>query len=276
MNDDRTLERAARSWLEAGPTEAPDHAVDAALLQIQTTRQERDWLPWRIVQMNLRNAVAIAAVVAVLGVGAVAIGRLASTNSGVAAVPAPSVAPTSVPSPSASSAIQPTPAPSLAAVGALTKAYVSDRYAYKIWYPAAWQLTPGKVVATAHVPGNFDPTDFFGDPASGHGLMVTSSPMGSKPEDLAAWSAQVSHEMGTTFGNYLNLGTCDQPTRTLVIDGEPANEVDYICKDHDWLWVTAIHGGRAYQIAWLDDGGFDSSSLRALLDRFLATYTFTS
>jgi len=32
MTDDRSLERAARSWLESGPTEAPDHAVDAALV----------------------------------------------------------------------------------------------------------------------------------------------------------------------------------------------------------------------------------------------------
>ena len=31
MNDDRTLERAARSFIEVGPTRAPEHAVDAAL-----------------------------------------------------------------------------------------------------------------------------------------------------------------------------------------------------------------------------------------------------
>ena len=48
MNDDRSLERAARSWLEAGPTQAPDRAVEAALLQIETTSQERDLrIPWR-------------------------------------------------------------------------------------------------------------------------------------------------------------------------------------------------------------------------------------
>src|SRR5262249_45014914 len=41
MTDDRSIDRAARSWLEAGPTQAPDPAVDAALLRIQTTNQER-------------------------------------------------------------------------------------------------------------------------------------------------------------------------------------------------------------------------------------------
>ena len=42
MTDDRSLERAARSWLEVGPTEAPERAVEAALLRIDTTPQERD------------------------------------------------------------------------------------------------------------------------------------------------------------------------------------------------------------------------------------------
>ena len=42
MTDDRSLERAARSWLDEGPTRAPDRPVEAALFQIQTTNQERD------------------------------------------------------------------------------------------------------------------------------------------------------------------------------------------------------------------------------------------
>ena len=53
MTDDRSLERAARSWLESGPTEAPDRAVDAALLRIQTTRQDRVTpVPWRLPKMD--------------------------------------------------------------------------------------------------------------------------------------------------------------------------------------------------------------------------------
>ena len=51
MTDDRSLERAARSWIEAGPTQAPDRAVEAALLRIETTPQERDLrIPWRFAQ----------------------------------------------------------------------------------------------------------------------------------------------------------------------------------------------------------------------------------
>ncbi|HEY8636985.1 MAG TPA: hypothetical protein VIL81_06940 [Candidatus Limnocylindrales bacterium] len=70
MNDDRSLERAARSWLEAGPTKAPDRAVDAALLRIETTPQERDLrIPWRLPKMTTPARVATAAVIGVLAVG---------------------------------------------------------------------------------------------------------------------------------------------------------------------------------------------------------------
>src|SRR5258706_16476656 len=69
MNDDRSLERAARSWLDEGPTQAPDRAVDAALAQIQTTNQERDLLPWRMPNMNVAIKVAAAVIVAVVAIG---------------------------------------------------------------------------------------------------------------------------------------------------------------------------------------------------------------
>jgi hypothetical protein len=73
MTDDRSIERAARSWLDDGPTQAPDHAVEAALLTIQSTNQERDWLPWRTRPMTqtlrlLAGAAALAALVVVGGV----------------------------------------------------------------------------------------------------------------------------------------------------------------------------------------------------------------
>jgi streptogramin lyase len=72
MTDDRSLERAARSWLEAGPTRAPDRAVDAALHRIETTSQERDLgIPWRTPTMNPLVRLAGAAIVAVLAAGIV-------------------------------------------------------------------------------------------------------------------------------------------------------------------------------------------------------------
>ncbi|HET7182740.1 MAG TPA: hypothetical protein VFI15_10950, partial [Candidatus Limnocylindrales bacterium] len=69
-NDDRSLERAARSWLEEGPTRAPDRAVDAALSRIQATRQERDLrVPWRFPTMNPIMRIAVIAAVFVVAVG---------------------------------------------------------------------------------------------------------------------------------------------------------------------------------------------------------------
>ena len=73
MNDDRALERAARSFIEAGPTQAPDRAVEAALLRIQATPQERDLrIPRRFLSMPTPARVAVAALVGVLLVGAAA------------------------------------------------------------------------------------------------------------------------------------------------------------------------------------------------------------
>lgn len=102
MTDDRSLERAARSWIEVGPTRAPDHAVDAALARIQTTSQERDWFPWRPTPMITPTRVAVAAVLGVLLLGGAifTLGRQPSVG-----VPGPSMSPsptvTSSPTPEA-------------------------------------------------------------------------------------------------------------------------------------------------------------------------------
>ena len=70
MTDDRSLERAARSFIEAGPTQAPDRAVEAALLWIETTPQERDLrIPWRFPSMITPARLALAAAVGVLLAG---------------------------------------------------------------------------------------------------------------------------------------------------------------------------------------------------------------
>jgi hypothetical protein len=70
MTDDRTLERAARSWLEEGPTRAPARPVEAALASIQRTRQERGFpASWRFDRMNTAIRLAGIAVVAIAAVG---------------------------------------------------------------------------------------------------------------------------------------------------------------------------------------------------------------
>jgi hypothetical protein len=76
MTDDRSLERAARAWLDEGPIAAPDRPVEAALTRIQTTSQERDlripWVAWR--PTTMMDRLAVAAAVAVLAIGTLALG----------------------------------------------------------------------------------------------------------------------------------------------------------------------------------------------------------
>jgi hypothetical protein len=113
MTDDRSLERAARSWLEAGPTQAPDRAVEAALLQIQTTSQERDLrIPWRLPKMTTPARVAAAAVIGVLAIGGAFYMLSPGGRSNVGApTSSPSVSPSASAQPSASGALVPAAAP---------------------------------------------------------------------------------------------------------------------------------------------------------------------
>ena len=99
--DDRSLERAARSWLESGPTRAPDRAVEAALLRVQSTHQDRDLrVPWRLPTMLSARSAAVAAIVVAVGLGAVLLvsrplaGPAAPTTASSASPVAPSAAAT--------------------------------------------------------------------------------------------------------------------------------------------------------------------------------------
>ena len=69
MTDDLRFERLARDWLERGPVEAPPDVIEAAFMEIDTTRQERyPRVPWR--RMTLGSAgVATAAAVLLLVAG---------------------------------------------------------------------------------------------------------------------------------------------------------------------------------------------------------------
>jgi hypothetical protein len=113
MTDDRSLERAARSWIEAGPTQAPDRAVEAALLRIQTTKQERDLrIPWRLPKMTTPARVAAAAVIGVLAIGGAVylISPSGRSNVGVPG-PSPTAPPSASAAPSPSAALVPGAAP---------------------------------------------------------------------------------------------------------------------------------------------------------------------
>ncbi len=139
MIDDRSLERSARSWIEEGLTAAPPHAVEAALLRIETTPQERDWhVPWRFRTMTLPARLVAAAVIGALVIaGAVALGGLGAGRS--APTPTPTTAPSSaVVSPSTGTIVAPP----------LAETFASSRYGYSVKYPTGWAVVPSNTLWT--------------------------------------------------------------------------------------------------------------------------------
>ena len=70
MSEDKRFERGARTWLEDGPTRAPERAVMEALAQVETTPQERDLrVPWRMPVMTLPVRLAAVALLVALAAG---------------------------------------------------------------------------------------------------------------------------------------------------------------------------------------------------------------
>ena len=195
MTEDLRFVRTARDWLELGPVEAPADVIQAALLEIDTTPQERDLrVPWRSPRMpTFVRALAAAAVV----VGLAAVGALFLQRPNQALVGGPSPSP-SVPSPSASQS-----AGSPAALGDLSQAYQSDRYGYTVYYPTDWSVTPA---LTSWQPGTHT---LWGDPAldtlqsRAVRLVVAAQPLaaGQSPDD---WYASYCMANGN------DAATCEQ------------------------------------------------------------------
>lgn len=103
MNDDYAFEQATREWLEDGPDRTPAATIDAVLLAVRTTPQERDLrIPWRTVTIS-RSLRLVAAITVIVVTGVAAFNLFG---------PTPGVGGTSSPSPAVTpSAPAPTPSP---------------------------------------------------------------------------------------------------------------------------------------------------------------------
>ena len=146
MTDDRTLERTARSWLETGPTRAPDDVVQLALEQIETTAQDRVW-PFPRSHRWIGQAYRLSSAVGIIGILLVGGVLLAQRGQGPNPQIGPSASPSATPSasPSASSpGPAPTPATSIDAGGppVLTRMFTSPRHGYSVQYSGEWTATP--------------------------------------------------------------------------------------------------------------------------------------
>jgi hypothetical protein len=203
MNDERSFERTARAWLEPGANQAPDRAIQAVLLAIETTPQERDLrIPWRFPRMNKLVAVGLgtAAVVVALFVGSQLLGPPAP--SGVGGAPPITPSPTAV-APTAEPSV-PVPVPSSA----------TDGYLPEGPFLVVDQGSPNAALSTT-----------VSIPASGwtsapeFGGVVKGDDVDNLPEAaMLAWSWPA----GTAFSVY------DDPCRWASTTRPPASTVDEI------------------------------------------------
>jgi hypothetical protein len=138
MNDDGyAFERATRALLEDGSDRTPAATIDAVLLAVRTTPQERDLrIPWRTAPMPIpMRLVAAIAVIVVAGAAAFSLFK-PSSGAGGLSTPSPTVTP-SAPAPS------PSPQPTPFAIDLTTwTSYTSTRYGFSISHPADWTVTP--------------------------------------------------------------------------------------------------------------------------------------
>jgi hypothetical protein len=91
---ERDFDRIARAWLDLGPNEAPDRAVDAVLQAIESTPQVRRPVRWPTLRSQTMTRLPLLAVLA--GLVILAVGGLLMSGG------APAPAPVSTPTPSAS------------------------------------------------------------------------------------------------------------------------------------------------------------------------------
>jgi hypothetical protein len=142
------FDRTARLWLEDGPTELSDRALQAALDEIHVSTQRRPWWPARRLSSMSNVVRLVAGVAAVVVVVLVGINLIAPSNGGIGG-PAPSPTPTATPAPTPTLS----PSPSL---GALTLAsnpvaleagtYVTpDPFGSRVMFsvPAGWSGNVG-------------------------------------------------------------------------------------------------------------------------------------
>lgn len=134
---DRTFERAVLDWLEDGSDRTSPAAIDAVLLAVKTTPQQRGPWPSRrnALMPNSLRAVAAIAVVAIVAIGVFAY------NANRPGVGSESL----MPSVTAGPTIGPTPAPTLA----FASPFSSAVFGYDAKYPNGWRVGLGSVAGTA-------------------------------------------------------------------------------------------------------------------------------
>jgi hypothetical protein len=250
MTEDLRFERSARAWLELGPVEAPDAVVQAALLEIDTTSQERDLrVPWRIQTMpTFARALLVAAVL----VGLVAGGAFVIGGG------RPPAQPELSPSPS------PTAAPSQTGLAAtdLSGTFTSDRYGYTLPVDPLWTTRQASLTWTG--PDNSYPVVDELEPIGGNVVFNAASEALADGQTLDAWLdlfQSPQNEASTCFGG----APATWPTRQI---GGRSWTIQQGCGGK---WAITEQDGRVYVLTCAGCGSeTPNPAASALFDRLLA------
>ncbi len=157
---DRTFDHAVREWLEAGSDGTPPAAIDAVLLAVKTTPQERDLrIPRRFSPMT--TSMRLAAGIAIVAIAGVALLSLTNKTPGAGIGPSPSAqpTPTAAATPSAAPSLAPSPTTTTVQPTAAPSVFTSPLYHYTINLPAGWTAYP----ALAPWDGKSSPANFSSD-----------------------------------------------------------------------------------------------------------------
>jgi len=257
MTDDRSLERAARSWLEDGPAEAPDRAVEAALLQIQTTTQERDWhVPWRKRPMtqNARLLAGVAAIAILLVAGALLL-RPGSNNGVGVSSPTTTASPSATPM--ASAAASPPAALSLSAT------FTSARHGYSVHYPSSWTVKDATKPWSAIGQNNWG-SGINDELSSSRARFSGASQPLAKGQTADQWMTAYANGVATSSWATVTIGG---QAGKITYDGGPAAG-GTVAPGGVMFDAVAVVGGRAYNFNM--DGIVDRKTFEA----FLATVVF--
>jgi hypothetical protein len=255
MTDDRSLEqkleRAARSWIEVGPTAAPPHVVDAALALIDDTPQERDWFPWRLPHMmSIARVAALVAIGAVILAGAFALGGVGGRGGPVA----PTLAPSSLPAASPSTA-------SSSGVPSFAQTFTSTVYGYAVGLPKGWAVDRAKTVWIAGAINNWG--SGYNDELTQVGVRRFSAASMPLADGQTADAWLTGYAAGADRASWPTL-TIGGQTGYLTADGVPAAG-GTVAPGGRFFDAVVVSRGRAYNINM--DGNVD----RATFDAFVAT-----
>jgi hypothetical protein len=239
MSDDRAFERAREAWLEAGSDRPSDHAIDAVLLAVRTTPQERGVrLPW-ILPASFR--LAAAAVIAVAVVGALFLNLPGRNEIG-----------------------GPTPSPTPA-----WQTFTSQRFGYSVSFPGDFvQINQSGGLPEDLFPGDqSDWADRFDEPRSHVPFLVVARATPQHPMTMADVVESYDTQLSSTC-------TTSEP-EAITVGGSAARFITARCLPYSWFDVTVEHDGHLYVLQWNSSSqALDAD--RATFERVLESFVFTN